>query len=365
MRSMWMGSLAVLTLVACGEEDKTSAPLVPEIEQSWQEIVPGGETTCARGGEFKFFVRGGSVNKIAIVFDGGGACWDALTCSVADQVFSPMVDETTTFLTEMGDGTGDYENAENPFKDWFTVFIPYCSGDIHWGNSVTTYGGGDTGYPEVTIQHKGRANVQSALDWVYEHFEAPERIVVTGYSAGSYGSIGWAPHIIEHYPDSNVVQIGDCGAGVITETFFEDSFPSWNATEIMPTWVEGLDVPIEQIKLQDFYIRLANHYTEQRFSQINTNNDENQRFFYTAMGGVDEDWSPAMNASIAAIVAEAPTFRSYTGWGEQHVLSPYAEFYTMQVNGTRLRDWVADWIEGREVDNVKCTDCVTEEVYEP
>lgn len=364
MRSWMLGCMAVGLMSGCAS-DEDKGPRVADIAQSWQAIVPGGETTCARGGEFKFFVRGGSVNKVAIVFDGGGACWDALTCSIADQVFSPVVDETETLLTEVGDGTGAYDNPENPLKDWFTVFIPYCSGDIHWGDSVTTYGGGDSGFPEVTISHKGRANVQSALDWVYENFEAPERIMVTGYSAGSYGSLGWAPHIIEHYPDSNVVQVGDCGAGVITETFFQDSFPSWNAADIVPTWVDGLDVPIEEIALSDFYINLSNHYPEQRFSQINTNNDENQRFFYEAMGGLDADWSPKMNASIDAIVAAAPTFRSYIGWGEQHVLSPYAEFYTMQVDGVRLRDWVADLIEGREVENVKCTDCVTEELYVP
>ena len=76
------------------------------------------------------------------------------------------------------------------------------------------------------------------LDWVYERFRSPETIFVTGVSAGAYGSIGWAPHIIDHYPDSKVVQLGDCGAGVITDTFFMDSFPSWKAESLIPDWID-------------------------------------------------------------------------------------------------------------------------------
>jgi hypothetical protein len=342
--------------------DDGGAPTMPELdEQSWTKIAPGGETICARGDDFHFFVRGGTVNKLVILFDGGGACWDAVTCSVADQIFSPTADEE---LPEPGDGIADKADEENPFRDWYQVFIPYCTGDIHWGDSDTTYQPeGDA--EEITIFHRGRKNTQAVLDWVYEEFSAPESIFVTGVSAGAYGSIGWAPYIIEHYPNSRVTQLGDCGAGVITDTFFEDSFPSWKADSLIPDWIPGLDVPLTELKLENLYIELANHYPEQVFSQYNTHNDENQRFYYTAMGGKDEDWSPKMYEKIETIIDEAPTFRSYIAGGIKHVILPYPEFYTYESDGVRLRDWVKDLAEGEAVENVQCVDCDEPDLYEP
>ena len=363
-------SITLCTL-GCGDDDPMvlngndpdasfDEPEVPELDDGWTKIAPGGDTICARGDDFHFFVRGGSVNKLVIMFDGGGACWDAVTCGLADRIFSPIADET---LPDPGEGIGDDDDEENPFRDWYQVFIPYCTGDIHWGDAVTTYDPeGDA--PEITVHHKGQVNTRAVLDWVYERFESPERIFVTGVSAGAYGSIGWAPHIIEHYPDSKIAQLGDCGAGVITDTFFMDSFPSWNAESQIPDWIEGLDVSLEELALDDLYIGIANHYPEHFFGQINTHNDENQRFYYVAMGGADEDWSPKMHEKVETIIDRAPTFRSYIAGGTKHVVLPYPEFYTYQVDGVRLRDWVADIANGEAVDTVHCTDCEEPELFE-
>lgn len=339
-----------------GDDAGDAGPLVPELDSSWTKIAPGGDTICARGDDFHFFVRGGSVNKLVILFDGGGACWDAATCGVADAIFSPTADEE---LPEPGDGIGDITDGENPFRDWYQVFIPYCTGDIHWGDADTTYQPeGDV--PEITIHHRGQVNTRAVLDWVYERFAAPETIFVTGVSAGAYGSIGWAPYVIEHYPGSHVVQLGDSGAGVITDTFFQDSFPSWNADSLIPDWI---DIPLDQLKLEDLYIEVANHYPEHFFGQYNTHNDENQRFYYVAMGGDDADWSPKMHAKIDAIIDGAPTFRSYIAGGVKHVILPYPELYTYESDGVRLRDWVADIANGEAVENVQCTDCDEPELY--
>jgi len=357
-----------LWALGCGDDDPivlngndpdaaVEEPQVPELDASWTKVEPAGDTICARGDDFHFFVRGGSVNKLAIVFDGGGACWDAVTCGLADQIFSPLADAT---LPEPGEGIGNNEDEENPFRDWYQVFIPYCTGDIHWGDSVTTYDPeGDA--PEITIHHKGQVNTRAVLDWVYERFESPETIFVTGVSAGAYGSIGWAPHIIDHYPDSKVMQLGDCGAGVITDTFFMDSFPSWKAESLIPDWI---DVPLDELVLEDLYIGIAKHYPEQFFGQLNTHNDENQRFYYVAMGGADEDWSPKMYEKIETIIDGAPNFRSYIAGGDKHVVLPYPEFYTYEVDGVRLRDWVADIANGEPVETVHCTACEEPELFE-
>jgi hypothetical protein len=152
---------------------------------------------------------------------------------------------------------------------------------------------------------------------------------------------------------------------VITDTFFEDSFPNWNAGGVIPSWIDALDVPLSELSLEDVYIGVANAYPDNVFSQYNTNNDENQRFYYTAMGGADADWSPRMREKIDAIIAGADNFRSFIAGGDKHVVLAYPEFYRYAAGGVRVRDWVADLADGRPVANVECDDCAAPELSEP
>ena len=38
---------------------------------------------CADGSAFKFFVYPGDPARLLVEFEGGGACWDAATCSTS------------------------------------------------------------------------------------------------------------------------------------------------------------------------------------------------------------------------------------------------------------------------------------------
>jgi hypothetical protein len=238
------------------------------------------------------------------------------------------------------------------------VVIPYCTGDVHWGDAVTTYGEGDTA---VTIHHKGAVNTRAILQWVYDNFSAPEHIVVTGCSAGSYGSAMWAPHLMQHYPKAQVTQFGDSGAGIITQTFFMESFPSWNAEQAFPTWIPELNpesVDVQQMQLTDLYVGVANHYPDHRLSQYDTAFDENQTFYFTVMGGEDAmEWSAKMHASIAEIEERTDNFAAFIPAGEQHCIILYENFYTVNVGGVRLVDWLNEMLERGPVQSEKCTDC--------
>jgi hypothetical protein len=169
----------------------------------------------------------------------------------------------------------------------------------------------------------------------------------------------WSGHIAEHYPEARVLQFGDSGAGIITQDFFEQSFPSWNAEPAFPTWIEGLDpskINLLDLALSDLYIGLQNHYPQHHFSQYNSYFDENQTFFFVAMGGSGADeWSQRMHQSIAAIEAEAPAFSHFIAPGEQHCILGFDNFYTVNVEGRRLVDWLRDLVDKKDVTDVACT----------
>jgi hypothetical protein len=362
------GLVLSLFLVACGEVESGSepppgptdpTPTVPEgLQAGWNEIAPGGSTTCALGDPYAFWVRPGTVNRVVIDFIGGGACWNAFTCgaNAGDAICTQTVDSVRSAVAGgVPVGIYDHDNAANPVKDWYHVVVPYCTCDIHWGDNTATY---DNQGDMITVQHRGAVNARAVLDWVYQGFSAPEQVLVTGCSAGSYGSIGWSAHIAEHYPETRVLQFGDSGAGVITQDFFEQSFPSWKAEASLPQWIEGLDltkVSLLDLTLGDLYVSVANHYKDDHFSQYNTAFDENQTFFFVAMGGSGaEEWSQLMHASIEDIKGRAPGFSSFLPSGEQHCILPFDNFYTVNVDGYKLVDWLGAMVNGEPVEHLAC-----------
>ncbi|WP_437327501.1 pectin acetylesterase-family hydrolase [Sorangium sp. So ce381] len=346
-------SLAVLGCdgTSAEHDDPSSEPRdgILSLPSGWNSIEPGGETTCSRGDPFKYFVRPGTVNRLIVEFRGGGACWNATTCSAAGSLFQETVGDDA-----LATGIYDHENPDNPFKDWHHVYIPYCTGDVHWGDNVATYGEGSQA---VTIQHKGAVNVRAVLGWIYENVPAPETIFVTGCSAGAYGAILWSAHLREHYKSASVIEFADSGAGIITETFFRDSLPSWKPEGAYPTWIPGLD-PAELSRLSVLYEKIGAYYPDMRLSQYNTAYDEEQAFFFSAMGGGDaQEWSDAMRAEIAEIEASTPNFRSFLAAGTAHCILWRPEFYTLESRGTRLVRWLDGLANGAQPPSVACDAC--------
>jgi len=169
----------------------------------------------------------------------------------------------------------------------------------------------------------------------------------------------WSAHIMQHYEGVPVLHFGDSGAGIITDEFFRNSFPSWNATEVFPSWIPALD-PAENdifsMALPDLYAGIANAYPTQRMSQYNTALDDNQTFYFRAMGGSGvEEWSERMQMSIAEIEERAPNFSSFLASGQQHCIVPYDNFYTVNVGGRRLVDWLRELEQGEDPASVACS----------
>jgi hypothetical protein len=350
-------ALAALA-VGCGpaetETDPEDTPTegILSLNPGWNSIEPGGDTVCARGTPYKYFVRPGKINKLVIEFRGGGACWNDLTCGFAESLFQEDADPDSWVVEEdKASGIYDHKRDDNPFKDWHHVYIPYCTGDIHWGNNTMTYGEGADQY---TIEHKGAVNVQTVLDWTYKNVEAPEQVMVTGCSAGAYGSIMWSSHVRHHYEKAKVLQLADSGAGVITDTFFQDSFPSWKPESSYPTWIEGLK-PEDLTALPQLYQAIGGAYPDMVLSQYNTQFDEDQSFYFTAMGGgPTTEWSKEMNENVQEIIDTTPNFASYLAGGYKHCIIPLDDFYTVESGGVKLVDWVNQMIAGEQPENVAC-----------
>lgn len=337
-------------------------PSRAELGEGWNWLQPGGETTCSDGSPYQFAVREGSGEDLLIYFQGGGACWSALTCGPLNRTFTPSVDPEA--IEQQGDGIFNFERPDNPFGDYDMVVIPYCTGDVFMGDRVQEYGSGSNA---ATIHHNGYTNATTALDWVYANFPAPESVFVTGESAGALGASFHAPWIIEQYPETRLAVLGDSAGGYSAPGFdLGMIFEPWGTVALLPDWIPGLaevESPAE-LAFEDFYIETAAYYPEIVFAQYNTLYDEVQAFFRSLIPGTPpiEDSLPD---ALDAIAAATPNFRSYLAGGSQHTILHLPEFYTVAADGVAIRDWVAALAAGEPVESVTCDPCEAPEIVEP
>jgi len=315
----------------------------------WQ-IIEGGEgTQCALGDAYRFYYRpGADDDKLMIYFQLGGACWSGLSCQPLSPVYDKRVTERE--LRWYG-GIFDFENPDNPVTGYHIVMIPYCTGDVHIGAAYVEY---DTLLDDtLAVAHYGYTNTMSALSWVYERFEAPDHILIAGSSAGSMASIYYAPEIIRHYPGARIVQLGDGYVGVAPAGW--GALETWNALANLPDEIAALtNIDPKTFTITDLYRAVADHYPQHTFAQYTHSADVVQMGYLLVTEGDAASWADT-KAQYLEELSALDNFRYYVGEGVLHTILPLDEFYTMEVNGVRFRDWFADLIAGVDVPNVSCS----------
>lgn len=318
--------------------------------QGWQKIEPGGQTACVDGSPYAYYVQKGDPSKLIIDFQGGGACWDNGTCGA-------NIYKKNNQAPEIAGGQGIYNrsNPDNPFKDWTHVFVTYCSADIHLGNAERTYG-------NLSVQHRGQLNTRAALSWVYVNVPKPQSILVTGCSAGAYGAAMWAPFLMRRYPEAKVAQFGDSGAGVLTPAFPTQGFVNWNISGAVPAWIPSLyrfSQKPDGFTLNTVYSEVGKAYPKNAVAQYNTALDGTQIFFYGLMKGEAQpsqttavEWATRMVQSKQAINSQTPNFSFYIAPGSRHCILPFPEFYSTNVGGVKLTDWLRKLVETGDAGDV-------------
>lgn len=195
----------------------------------WNKVRLDEKCMCSDQSEFWMYTKKGYTDNLLIHFAGGGACWNDKTCTNPigytnfKGFYFPNVFEWA--FKAFVKGAMQNEDDRNPFKDWNIVFIPYCSGDLHIGNQENKYD--DQKGNKMSVIHNGKTNVLNALKWIENNIVDPDKVFISGESAGGFGSIFWTPEIVKMYPDSKFYQLSDCS--FIDSKVFLDAVELWNA----------------------------------------------------------------------------------------------------------------------------------------
>lgn len=316
---------------------------------------------CMDSSAYTFFVKRGTVNKLVMYYEGGGACWEQLTCGGVFPIpatCTTSVDPTPPSVANSG--FADLTNPANPFKDWNIVFVPYCSCDIHYGDAAQDYSNIDPAHPKH-VEHRGFHNAKVAEKYAREHFVNPDVVFVTGSSAGAYGALFHGAVLHDVWPAATIRVLGDAGNGVITSDFLQNEFPNWNFTANLPAKPPGVLQSITNGTGMVGYIEaVAAFYPATNWAHYATAFDGGfggQTGFYNIMLHGNNPvaaltwWqgSCAFNTNMVSQAQDTFTtvsggtnnYRYYIGSGSRHTMWGSNKVYTDTLGGVPL---IADWI---------------------
>jgi hypothetical protein len=381
---------SVTALAAAVTRDTTNSPQVDDTQ--FQTITPNGsveyqgrtfDAVCMNGSPYAYFAKRGTVNKLLVYYQGGGACWEQLTCSVpvcdnsvVTDAAAPGTDNPNADHT----GFADIDNPDNPFRDWNVVFVSYCSCDIHFGDAEQDYANTNPGSP-LHVEHRGYQNSRIVEKWAREHFVAPDQVFVTGSSAGAYGAWFNAPLLHDVWPGAHFYVLADAGNGVVTQSFLETYFPNWNFEANLPPELpelkqvldDGLGIPgYTEVIANEFPQTLWAHYTSAFDGGFG-----GQTGFYNLMLNDNDPlaaltwwegscaWNDKMREQAIGTAAAVPdNYRYYIGTGSRHTMWGSNKVYGDTTGGVPpIVDWVDGMLNSTSTtpdpawENVECANC--------
>ncbi|MEN0065519.1 MAG: pectin acetylesterase-family hydrolase [Myxococcota bacterium] len=172
--------------------------------RSWTEMMLP-DTVCGNGTPYRFYVHEndpGEPENVLFYFEGGGACWTYEGCTGQNGVLSAanpngipanymtgLQQQYASPLVNGADPGLPLRSRTDLFtKDWNVVFLPYCTGDTHVGNSVRTYTDPADPTNSITYHHNGYNNTQEVIAWADGNWPTVNDLLVSGYSAGGTGT---------------------------------------------------------------------------------------------------------------------------------------------------------------------------------
>jgi hypothetical protein len=203
-----------------GEFSKLTAPLPAGKDYSgWTWIdVPGSK--CRDGSGAGYYWRRGKKSSVMVFLNGGGACADPFFCGLnpvnVDQnlPIELLIGGTINLVLgpdaqrQVAPDEGVFKrDPRNPVADWNMIYVPYCTGDIHSGSREDVMVDGVAGKQQFV----GYKNLGLFLKSFGPSFMNAKQVLLTGSSAGGFGSLLNYDRFQEFFKGQEVLAISDSG----------------------------------------------------------------------------------------------------------------------------------------------------------
>lgn len=331
----------------------------------WNKVKLSKQTMATDGSTFYLYTRKGSNRNLMVYFCGGGACWDAETAKIPLSLrsylkygqFGYYFARLPFYILNMHRGIFD-QRPDNPFSEWNVVFIPYVSADFHTGNAAVTYSD-EKGKKVRHIRHNGRNNVEEALQWVYANFDTPDKLLITGSSAGGFGSAFYASDIASHYEDAEIYHLSD-SSFLASEQWPSVVNKQWN-TDFTRQFAFPMETDMIGAAFRHNAKAMPAHAVLMHACTIN---DKVLVSFQNRLNGKGDDidrqsleaWSQQFRAATRLLDEQLTNFYYFLteyGYDKEnhttpHTLLPMKAFYEAEEEGQKLVAWLDSIIHKQE-----------------
>jgi hypothetical protein len=318
------------------EPPDAGQPIIAPVETwTWQDFP---NSACGNGVPTGVAVNISTRTRdVFLYLQGGGACWNGLTCGVIKSASN--VDTGYTSASFAGDGTKNAPpfsrtNAANPLKDMSFVYVPYCTGDVHAGDAVQVYDVPNG--PQMTVHHKGGKNMDAFLVRLKDTFPDAQRIFLSGSSAGAYGAQLNYERVAKAWPNAEVHVLADCGQMVTPNgTLLADWLAMWNFA--IPS--DCTDCTTDFTKYPAY---LAQKYPTRRFGLLAYTQDQVLRQFF---GYDPATFQQKTEALLTGVYDGRANAKYFLVASQEHVMLDNLLTLTGPGN-VPLVTWTSQWLSG-------------------
>ena len=338
-------SLSLLAgfLTACGGTSPPAAspPDLPALARNtWTWLdVPG--TSCGDGSRTGIGVNPGDGPGLIVFLNGGGACFDYVSCFVARIAGTGSFGRTdfeSLAASRFPGSIFDRSDPLNPYRAMSLAFVPYCTGDVHGGDNIADYPDASGGVHRW--HHVGKANVDRVLPWIAAAFPAASPLVVSGSSAGGYGALVNYDSFRRTFPTAEAVLVDDSGPPLVG-----DDIPLALRAVWIAAWrIDRAIVPLCPDCLTDFsklFPELARRYPHDRFALLSSTQDQVIRSFF---GYLDGSSFEAALGRLEGVLDPIPGARYFIVAGTSHTMLPTPASSVSA--GVDLRSWLGRQLAG-------------------
>lgn len=342
--------LLCLGLAACGGASTPEPPpaasypplgtaITGLAEDTWT-WVDFPDSACDDGSATGIGVSRGAGPDLLVFLNGGGACWDYLTCytlNLASHGPFGSAQLQAVLAAQLPSSILDRGLAGHPMADATLVFVPYCTGDIHGGDNVITY----VGPSQSRVHHHvGRRNVLAFLRRLAATFPAPRRLVVSGSSAGGFGALINYDAFRHYWPAASAFLVDDSGpplgAGATSQLVQAAWFQSWQLGKAL----DPVCGSACRTNLSAQIPALSRRYPQDRLALLSSLRDQVIAGYYLLSAQALETELLRVTADV---IGPTPNFRAFLVGGSSHTMLGAPAAFSQ---GIPLVDWLGQQVSG-------------------
>lgn len=296
------------------------APYAPD--PSWETYsYDPSVCKCIYGDPFHISLKHkGTTNNVVFILSGGGACWPGNnSCST-----------TADFIS----GWADYSG--NPLNGWNVIHVPYCDGSVHMGDHNADYDNDSV----VDHHHWGLRLTTAAIALMREKYPNPDKVLITGCSAGGYGT--FIAYLLNRrfFPNASIYLFNDSGPGLWNpnngmEQLVKDA---WRYEDYLPASCTGCDDQI--MNLYDWILKRDDKVRIGLFSSY-----YDKTIGQSFLDMLPADYRSLLTATSDVIHAAHPArFNRFLIEGNTHCVAEAPGGYYYSVGGVSLASWIAQLV---------------------